>query len=153
MRTRILWALFACFIFIATASAQDMSYKPAATTKFGPHPALPACGSIAVQDGNPASGPSTIALRAKPGCVFAWHWHTPNERLIVVRGTARVEMKDGKPVILHPGDFIFLPAKHVHQASPRSPPVELFDMSDAPFDMHYVDAAGKEITPAEAFKK
>jgi len=136
---------------IAAHSQIAMSYKAAATTKFGPHPALPACATIAVQDGDPGKGESIIMLRAKAGCVLPWHWHTPNERLIIVSGSAKADMKDMKPTMLHPGDFILLPSKGIHQFTALTN-VELFDISDAPFDMHYVDPAGKEI-PVEAALK
>ena len=155
MRKSIRFALSACLAMASVAafsqSAATMAYKAAATTKFGPHPALPACATIAVQDGNPGTGPSIIMLRAKAGCVLPWHWHTPNERLIIVSGSAKADMKDAKPTTLHPGDFILLPSKGIHQFTALTS-VELFDISDAPFDMHYVDASGTEIPVATALK-
>jgi quercetin dioxygenase-like cupin family protein len=149
----IRFALSVCLALSAFAvhAQTPMSYKAAATTKFGPHPALPACATIAVQDGDPGKGNSIIMLRAQAGCVLPWHWHTPNERLIIVSGSAKADMKDMKPTMLHPGDFILLPSKGIHQFTALTT-VTLFDISDAPFDMHYVDASGKEI-PVEAALK
>jgi quercetin dioxygenase-like cupin family protein len=90
-------------------------------------------------------------LKAKAGCVIPWHWHTPNERLIIVSGSAKGEMKDMKPLMLKPGDFVVLPAKGIHQFTALTD-VELYDLSDAAFDIHYVDSDGKEIPVEQALK-
>ena len=156
MRLRILGPLFACAMFCCLAShaqsADSMSYKSLATTKLGNHPALPSCVTIAVQDGDPAKPNSIILIKFAPGCTIPWHWHTPNERLIMISGTGKAEMKGMPATTMKPGDFLFLGSKGIHQFHAVTT-VELFDISDAPFDIHYVDAAGKEIPVAEAVKK
>ena len=157
MRLRTFWATTVCFTFAAlslTAQSPEplpMAYKAAATTTFGNHPALPTCSTIAVQDGDPTQGPSVIMIKAEAGCVIPWHWHTPNERLIIVSGSAKGEMKDMKPLMLKPGDFVVLPAKGIHQFTALTA-VELYDLSDAAFDIHYVDSDGKEIPVEQALK-
>ncbi len=108
------------------------------------NPALPTCGVGNVKDGNPGTGPSVINIKFQPGCVIPWHWHTPNERVIVVSGSAKAEMKSMATIMLKQGDFILLSAKQIHQFTAVTP-VEIYDISDAPFDIHYVDATGKEI--------
>jgi quercetin dioxygenase-like cupin family protein len=158
MRLRTLWAATVCFAFATvslTAQSPEplpMAYKAAATTTFGGHPALPSCATIAVQDGDPSTGPSVIMLKAKAGCNIPWHWHTPNERLIIVSGSAKGEMKDMNTLMLKPGDFVVLPAKGIHQFTALTD-VELYDLSDAAFDIHYVDASGSEIPVETALKK
>lgn len=143
-------ALFACFLsivsFAAAQSPAPMVFKPAVGSTLMHHPALPACVQIAVQEGDPSKGSSTILLKAAAGCVIPWHWHTPNERLVIVSGTGKGEMrmKDMKPLTLKAGDYLVLPAKGIHQFTALTA-VTLFDFSDAPFDIHYVDNAGKEI--------
>lgn len=156
MRTCTLGAMFVCLLLCSHPSHAQapaplpMTYKAAATTTFGNHPALPTCATIAVQDGDPSSGPSIIMIKAKTGCVIPWHWHTPNERLIIVSGSGKAEMKDMTRVLtLKPGDYVLLPSKGIHQFTAESD-VELFDISDASFDIHYVDADGKEIPPEAA---
>ena len=134
--------------------AQDagtMSYAAAATSKFGNMAGLPTCMTLSVQRGDPSKGPSVILLKFKPGCVVPWHWHTAGEQLIVISGTGKAEMKNGKPVTVHPGDYFFLPAKHIHQFTAVSA-VTMFDLPDGPFDTHYVDASGTEIPPDQALK-
>lgn len=158
MRTCALGALFTCLlvcplrIHAQSPEPLPMAYKAAGATTFGNHPALPTCATIAVQDGDPGKGPSIIMLKAKAGCVIPWHWHTPNERLIIVNGSAKGEMKgEASALMLKPGDYVLLPSKGIHQFTALAD-VELFDLSDAPFDLHYVDADGKEIDPDVALK-
>jgi quercetin dioxygenase-like cupin family protein len=119
--------------------------------KFVTVPGLPACALNSVQSGDPTKGPSIILAKVATGCTIPWHWHTPNEHLMMVSGVARVEMKDVKPFTLRGGGFAMLPSRHVHQF--RCDRDCLFYVySDAAFDIHYVDGQGKEITPDEALK-
>lgn len=158
MCLRTLWATSVCFTLVSlglvaqSPEPSPMSYKAAGNTAFGNHPALPACATIAVQDGDPSTGPSVIMLKAKAGCNIPWHWHTPNERLIIVSGSAKGEMKDMKPLMMKSGDFLVMPAKGIHQFTALTD-VELYDLSDAAFDIHYVDASGNEIPVETALKK
>ena len=70
------------------------------------NPALPSCGVGNVKDGNPGTGPAVININFQTGCVIPWHWHTPNERLVIVSGSAKAEMEDMDPVMLKQADFI-----------------------------------------------
>ena len=119
---------------------------------FQPLPGFPTCAAGTVQSGDPGSGPSIIAGKMDAGCTIPWHWHTPAENVILVSGEARMEMKDGEAAALHPGAFSRMPSGHVHQFTCTSACV-LYVYSDAPFDIHYVDAAGAEISPVDALKK
>jgi quercetin dioxygenase-like cupin family protein len=112
---------------------------------------MPTCVVGAVVDGDPAKGPSVVAVRAAAGCAIPWHWHTANERLMMVAGTAHVQMKDGKSMALTPGGFSLMPSKHVHRFSCDTRCM-LYVHSDTPFDLHYVDAQGNEISPEQASK-
>lgn len=125
--------------------------RNAAEMTFGPLPGTPTCASRAVASGDPAKGPSFFAARLAAGCMFPWHWHTPNEHLVIVSGTAIAEMKDGKAVTLTAGGFAVMPSKHVHRLSCTTA-CSLYVYSDTAFDMHYVDAAGREIAPDVALK-
>lgn len=112
---------------------------------------LPTCALNSVQSGDPTKGPSIILAKVATGCTIPWHWHTPNEHLMMVSGVARLEMKDGKPFTLRAGGFAMMPSRHVHQFHCERDCL-FYVYSDAAFDICYVDGQGKEITPDEALK-
>jgi quercetin dioxygenase-like cupin family protein len=146
--------------------------------KFGPIPGLPTCTQGAVEDGDPATGPSILIAKGSAGCAIPWHFHTPNEHVMVVSGVARMEMrgvmkepegakpgaamteekmegkmegKAAKPLMLRAGGFALMPSRHVHQFRCMEA-CTIFLYSDTKFDIHYVDPQGKEISPEEALK-
>ena len=149
MRIAVL-ALVCC----SAAYAQDMGVlRNLSESKFGPLPGLPSCVMGAVQSGDPSTGGSVIALKGTAGCTIPWHWHTPTERVIVVSGSMKFEMKDsGKSLTLGAGGYAEMPTKHVHQAKCVSA-CTAFVTSDKAFDIHYVDASGNEIPPETALAK
>ena len=138
----------AVLCFLAAAFGQGMGVvKKMSENAFTPIPGLPSCMTGAVQSGDPAKGPSVMLGKGAAGCLIPWHWHTPTEQVMLVSGSARLEMKGGKSEQLGPGSYAMLPGKHIHQFTCTSA-CTLFVSSDAAFDIHYVDANGKEI-PAE----
>ena len=152
--TRALALLSACLFAASLAHAQApaaMSFKPAATAPMQAMPILPACATASIADGDPAKPYNMIMLKIKAGCVIPQHWHSANERLIIISGKGHAAMKGMPATELNPGDLIVLPAKGIHLFH-AVVDVVLYDISDGPFDIHYVDGTGKEITPAEAFK-
>jgi quercetin dioxygenase-like cupin family protein len=126
--------------------------RNAAEMKFTTIPPLPTCATASVQNGDPSKGASIIYARAQAGCTIPWHWHSPNEHLMIVSGVARVEMKDAKPVTLRSGGFAVMAGTHVHQFSCFTGPCQFYVYSDGTFDLHYVNKQGTEITPEEALK-
>ena len=157
IRNRLLWmgtCLGVILLAVTAASAQEMTAQPGtnmAQQKFTTLPPLPTCGRGAVASGDPTKGASVILAKATAGCVFPWHWHTPNEHVMIVSGSASLQVKDGKAVTLNSGAFALMPSHHVHQFKCLRACV-LFIYSDSAFDMHYVDKAGNEITPDAALK-
>ena len=114
---------------------------------------LPSCITMAVESGDPSKGPSVIVFKGTAGCSIPWHWHTPAEHVMIVTGSAKVEMKDtGKTAVLGPGGYAMMPSKHVHQFTCTSA-CSAFVSSDAAFDIHYVDSGGAEISPDAALTK
>jgi len=156
-RNQFLWAAFclSAFLFVAdSARAQEMSAQPGTNMtamKFVNIPPLPTCTRASVVSGDPAKGPSIILAKATTGCTIPWHWHTPNEHVMIVSGAATLQMKDAKPVSLRAGGFALMPAHHVHQFRCLRA-CALYIYSDAAFDIHYVDKQGNEISPASATK-
>ena len=162
MRLRDLWSAWALpaaamLAVTSPASAQAQEDKPlvnlAASAKFGPAPNAPECFTIAVERGNPASGPSVILARFAPACTAPFHWHTPSETAMMVSGSLEIQMKDEKPLVARRGDFAYLPSRHVHRATCLGvAPCLVFLSADAPFDIHWVDGAGQEISLDAALK-
>lgn len=154
-RTKLLCSTFALLLLVAgAASGQEMtqhSGQNVSDMKLGNIPGLPTCAVGSVQSGDPTNGPSFILAKAPAGCVIPWHWHTPNERLMIVSGSARLEMKDGKALTLRAGGFALLPTREVHQFRCLTECM-LYVHSDVAFDIHYVDKSGNEISPADAMK-
>ncbi|HEV2490689.1 MAG TPA: cupin domain-containing protein [Candidatus Acidoferrales bacterium] len=127
---------------------------PHAAMKLGALPNVPACVTGASESGDPTKEASTLLLRFAPGCLVPSHWHTPDEVIMMVSGSLRVEMKGSdKPAFMHAGDYAMMPSKHVHNARCAGPaPCTMFLYSGGAFDVHYVDAAGNEIPLSEAAK-
>lgn len=150
-----LFTLSSILFLTASARGQEAANKSAgqniAEMKFVQVPGLPTCAPGSVQSGDPTKGPFIIFAKVAAGCFIPWHWHTPNENLMMVSGVARLDMKDGKPFTLRPGGFALMPSRHVHQFRCERT-CELYIYSDAAFDIHYVDEKGKELSPAEALK-
>jgi quercetin dioxygenase-like cupin family protein len=97
------------------------------------------CLLSAVEAGNPATGPSTIILKAPPNCLVPWHYHTAEEQLIVTEGSVRTEM-DGMPAhSLGPGGFATMPSKAKHQFSCQSKTAcVMFVTFDRTYDIFWV---------------
>jgi quercetin dioxygenase-like cupin family protein len=158
----ILLAGFALLFFSTSVAAQEAGeaavVKKAATSKFASGPNTPNCVTVAVEKGDPATGPSVMLARFAPGCFVPWHWHTTNENVMVASGLLRIEMKGEemkgeKPALLRSGDFALMPSHHVHQARcVGSAACLMFIYSDAAFDIHYVGKNDEEISLAEALK-
>ncbi len=136
---------------LAAQSSDQMPYAALSSTKFMNLPMLPACMTISAQRGDPMKGAAVLLLKFTSGCVVPWHWHTANENLMMVSGKAKGEMKPGGAHMLTAGDYLFMAGKQVHQFTCISSCL-VFDVIDGAFDIHYVNADGKEMTPEEALK-
>src|SRR5437016_14296336 len=156
-RNRLLWTAFCLteILFMAAAAqAQEMPAQPGtnmSAMKFVNIPPLPTCTRAAVVSGDPTKGPSIILAKAMTGCVIPWHWHTPNEHVMIVSGSATLQMKDAKPVSLQAGACALMPSHHAHQFRCLRT-CALYIYSDTAFDIHYTDKQGNEMAPADALK-
>ena len=153
--SKSLFLVLPALSFATMAQAQDVPHpavRNVAEMQFMQIPGLPTCSTGSVQNGDPSKSSSIILAKGAAGCAFPWHWHTPNENVMMVSGQGRVEMKDAKPVTLRAGGFAQMPSKHLHQFRCTTQCL-LYIFSDAAFDIHYVDGDGKEISPEEALKK
>ena len=157
-RTRLLSVTLILALTVLWASsghsqgtASHAAVRNAAEMTFVTIPGLPTCAKGSAQSGDPTTGPSILLVKIAAGCSIPWHWHTPNENVMVVSGIGRLELKDGKPVTVRAGAYAMMPSHHIHQFRCAGP-CSLYIYSDAAFDIHYVDAQGQEISPDDALK-
>jgi quercetin dioxygenase-like cupin family protein len=148
-------AIIITCLSVAYAYAEEdmVVLRKMSENKFTSVPELPPCVTQAVQSGDPSKGPAVILFKGKAKCLVPWHWHTSTEQIMLVHGSAKVQMKDsGKSAVLGAGSYAKLPGKHVHQFTCTFACTG-FVTSDAAFDIHYVDASGKEIPAETALSK
>jgi quercetin dioxygenase-like cupin family protein len=94
---------------IATGTMKSLS-----SVQFSPDKDVK-CLSSAIESGDPSTGRSTLLLKAPPGCVVPWHFHTAEEQLIIVSGAVLAEMTDHHPTRLGPGGFAVMDGRMPHQ--------------------------------------
>jgi quercetin dioxygenase-like cupin family protein len=112
---------------------------------------IPSCFTASVEQGDPTTGPSTLMVKGSSGCAVPMHFHTPNEQVVIISGTARVEMKGDPSQVVSAGAFASAPAHHVHRFACVTT-CRFYVISDGAFDIHYVDASGNEIPFEQAVK-
>jgi quercetin dioxygenase-like cupin family protein len=61
------------------------------------------------------TGGMELLVRYPAGHVFAPHWHSVNERIVVLEGKLSVKVGTGSESVLEAGGFAFLPAKEVQR--------------------------------------
>jgi mannose-6-phosphate isomerase-like protein (cupin superfamily) len=96
------------------ADQMNSAAKPLDAIHFEPDDDVK-CLSSALEFGDPAKGPSTFILRAPPGCVVPWHFHTAAEQAIVIRGQVKMQMTGHEPAQLGAGGFTAMHGKVPHQ--------------------------------------
>jgi quercetin dioxygenase-like cupin family protein len=112
--------------------------RPLAEVKFDPDDDVK-CLLSAVENGDPAKGPSTIILKAPPNCLVPWHYHTAVEELTVVQGSVQTEMEGMPARALGPGGFAAMPSKAKHQFSCQSKTAcVMFVTFDRTYDIFWV---------------
>jgi quercetin dioxygenase-like cupin family protein len=141
MASRFFW----CLLFTAAAvsallaqSAPQHAVVPLSEAKFVVDEDVK-CLSDALESGDPDKGPSTFALKAPPGCVVPWHYHTAAEQLIVVHGEVLTEMEGMRATTLGPGGFASMLSLEKHQFTcTGATQCLLFVTFDRTYDIHWV---------------
>ena len=119
--------------------------------QFKPVPGAPGCLVLASLRGDASKGPATFMTRLEPGCVAPWHWHTPTEETVMLKGTAVAQMRGEKPTRLAAGAYTQFPSHHVHRfRCEKKSPCIILTIADEAFDIHWVDQADREISLDEA---
>jgi len=149
-----LTALSLALLFAPAAPAELADQAPVirkyAENKFSTIHVLPDCTSVAVESGDPTKGAAVFIVKSQAGCLIPWHWHTATEHVMIVSGSAKVEMKDSGPsAVIDAGGYALLPGKHPHQFTCLAD-CKFFIRTDGAFDIHYIDANGNEISPDQA---
>ena len=137
-------------LLASMALGQDkaMATKPA-DDKLIVIPGLPDCFKGFPVQGDPFKEAAIIYAKAAAGCNIPTHWHTATENLTWINGAATIKMKGSADQALAPGMFVHLPGKHEH-ALKCTTSCTLYVITSGAFDIHYVDASGKEIPPDQA---
>lgn len=123
----------------------------AADAKFISVPGVPACTTLAPLRGDMGKAASTLMVRMAPGCLVPFHWHTPSEEIVVLQGSPYAQMLGQRPYYLKVGSYSQLPTHHIHRFKCVSQSACLmFLVADGPFDIHFVDEKGSEISTEAA---
>ena len=140
MTRALLLAAALCCLASAVAragSAMTGHVTPFESAPFETDPDVP-CLSSALETGDLQTGPSTLILKAPPGCVVPWHSHTAEEQLIVVRGTVLAEMTGHPLTKLDPGGFAVMGSHMAHQFTCKgNAPCVMFVTFDGPYDIKW----------------
>jgi len=73
------------------------------------------CG-LAVIQGNPAERNADVYFKLQPGTSADHHWHTSDERMVLVSGKMRVDYDGQDPVYLEKGTYAYGPGGLAHVA-------------------------------------
>lgn len=132
-----------------TLFGKEPIIRTAQQNKFKPSSVLPDCYTYAVEQGDPTTGASVTLSKLAAGCKVPWHTHSANAHVLFVSGKFQLQMK-GQPLqLLTQGSYAYVPANHQHEESCLDG-CTYYVMRDGITDVHYVDAAGKEISPETA---
>jgi hypothetical protein len=123
MKQETNWTLAACLAVLisGTALAEDAAkgaIRPLSSVKFLPDQDVK-CLLSALETGDPTTGRSTLILKASPGCVVPWHFHTAEEQLTIISGNVLAEMTGHQPTRLGPGGFAVMGGHMPHQFTCR----------------------------------
>jgi quercetin dioxygenase-like cupin family protein len=103
---------------------------------------------LAVVHVNPKTQATQLLIRATKEAVVPWHWHTPNEAVMVMEGTFTVEC-EGKKIELASGSFTYTPSRLIHRAT-FTAGCMIAISADGPFDIQWAGAPPTAKKPGDA---
>ena len=113
MRPIILLAIPTIFLFSQPASNSRVLANLATAKWLHESGDPPGAESVTLREDS-KTGAMELLVRYPAGHVFRPHWHTANERMILLEG--RMSMRYGdKDEFLEPGGYAYLPAKEVQR--------------------------------------
>ncbi len=110
----------------------------ATEVKWGDHPFIKGA-QMCVQYGDPAKGPSVLLMKFPKGMTIPAHWHTSDEAVTVVSGSAvfgsgeKVDVSKGTE--LGAGSYLIIPGTNPHWAEAKSDLVITITLTK-PADFH-----------------
>ena len=145
--------LFLMFAACAAVAQNDAKILTPSEQKLENVPGFPTCFTAQILHGDPNNDQGIVGIiKGTAGCKAPWHWHTANEQLGMVSGTMKLEMKGSPAKTIGAGSYAYMPSKHVHQAVCTTACTFFVGTDSGKFDIHYVDAAGKEMSLEDATK-
>jgi hypothetical protein len=141
VKSRPGWTLIGCIVLFTAGAA--LAQGPAMGT-LAPLPSVQfladsdvKCLSSAIETGNPATGPSTLILKAPSGCVVPWHSHTAQEQVLMITGTILAEMTGLPATTLGPGGFAVMAGGMAHQFTCQDSACLMFVTFDRAYDIFW----------------
>jgi len=122
---------------------------------WGPCPEwMPESCELAIIQALDESGWNADALfKLEPGTTVPEHWHTSNERMVLLSGVMEVDYEGQQPVTMTPGVYAYGPAELPHEThclrEPGDAPCILFIAFEDPVDA--IEGVPAEIPDEEAF--
>ena len=106
----MLWA-----VLVTAAPADSMLLVNSSSAKWQHEAGDPAGSESVTLREDPATGALELFARYPAGHVFAPHWHSANERVVLLEGRMSIEVGPGKDSaekkILEAGGYAYLPAR------------------------------------------
>ncbi len=127
-------------------SVHEPFVKTTEQNTFITSPVLPDCYTYTVERGDPHTGPSVTLSKLAAGCKVPWHTHSANAQVLFVSGTFQLTMKGQQAQKLTQGSYAYVPANHQHEETCLDG-CTYYVIREGAADVHFLDAAGKEITP------
>jgi ChrR Cupin-like domain len=141
VKSRPGWTLIGCIVLFTAGAALAQgpamgTLVPLPLVQFLPDSDVK-CLSSAIEAGNPATGPSTLILKAPLGCVVPWHSHTAQEQVLMISGTIVAEMTGLPTTTLGPGGFAAMPGGMAHQFTCQDTACLMFVTFDGAYDIYW----------------
>src|ERR1044071_2445992 len=76
----------------------------------------PGSESVTLRE-DPRTGAVELLVRYPAGHVFKPHWHTANERMVLIEGRMSLRQGDRPETFLEPGGYAYLPAREVQRSA------------------------------------
>jgi quercetin dioxygenase-like cupin family protein len=96
--------------FIRTADSSQLEWGPCP-------PFMPVGCSLAVLHGDPAKPAADVFFKLPAGTTVPFHWHSSEERMILVSGEIEAVYEGQDPVVMKAGTYAYGPPRREHNAT------------------------------------